>query len=153
MPALSYKIKSDDQLYGEYLHELLSKITEDAEIDKTIAAIQLKFNIGSKNIVEKLKQDASNALKLLNSYHLNGSTYSIKNESSIYYEGEVLRPDRVLMKDNTAIIIDFKTGLVEDDHQKQVKKYCKVVSEMGFNEVKGYLLYTETNSLQEVQLN
>jgi hypothetical protein len=28
-----------------------------------------------------------------------------------------------------------------------VEKYCSVIEKMGFQEVKGYLLYTETNSL------
>jgi len=147
LPTLSYKIKNADQLYGDYLHHLLSKINKAKELDTVLFNTKIKFNIYDNNLIERLKKDALLALKLLDENNFNDGSYAIKNESSIYFEGETLRPDRVLMKDQTAIIIDFKTGGQDDKHNKQVEKYCSVIEKMGFQEVKGYLLYTETNSL------
>jgi hypothetical protein len=147
LPTLSYKIKNADQLYGDYLHHLLSKLSKADELDQVLFTTKIKFNINDNNIIERLKKDALLALKLLDENNFNDGSYAIKNESSIYFEGETLRPDRVLMKDQTAIIIDFKTGGQDDKHNKQVEKYCSVIEKMGFQEVKGYLLYTETNSL------
>ena len=150
LPALSYKIKSGDQLYGDYLHYLLSKLNNENELDTELFNTKIKFNIYDNSVVERLKKDALLTLKLLNENNFNDSNYAIKNESSIYFEGETLRPDRVLMKDTSAIIIDFKTGSKDDKHNKQVEKYCSVIEKMGFREVKGYLLYTETNSLEPI---
>jgi ATP-dependent exoDNAse (exonuclease V) beta subunit len=147
LPTLSYKIKNADQLYGDYLHHLLSKLSKADELDKVLFTTKIKFNINDNNIIERLNKDALLALKLLDENNFNDGSYTIKNESSIYFEGETLRPDRVLMKDQTAIIIDFKSGGQDEKHNKQVEKYCSVIEKMGFQEVKGYLLYTETNSL------
>ena len=150
MPTLSYKIKNAEQLYGDYLHHLLSKMNKAEELDGVLFNTKIKFNIYDTSVVERLKKDALLALKLLDENNFNDGSYAIKNESSIYFEGETLRPDRVLMKDTSAIIIDFKTGSKDDKHNKQVEKYCSVIEKMGFREVKGYLLYTETNSLEPI---
>jgi RecB family exonuclease len=46
-----------------------------------------------------------------------------------------------LIKDNKAIIIDYKTGDKSSSDQQQVKAYIDILRKMGYTEVEGYLLY------------
>ena len=50
-------------------------------------------------------------------------------------------PDRVLVKDNQAIVIDYKTGQKESKHLKQVNNYAQILEGMGYRVMEKYLLY------------
>ncbi|MDL2257136.1 UvrD-helicase domain-containing protein [Bacteroidales bacterium OttesenSCG-928-I14] len=66
--------------------------------------------------------------------------------------GELLqkRPDRVLLSEQTTIIIDFKFGAAHAAHKKQVKQYMKILEDMGYPNVKGYIWYVETFNKIEI---
>ena len=46
-----------------------------------------------------------------------------------------------MIKDNHAIIIDYKFGKINDKYEKQIRNYISVVKNMGYENVDGYLLY------------
>jgi len=75
----------------------------------------------------------------------------ISNEQSIIIgPNETKRPDKIIFKENETIVLDFKTGLATKNNEKQVSMYKKVLSEMHFKNVKGYLFYTGNLQLQEI---
>jgi len=65
--------------------------------------------------------------------------------------GEESRFDRLLIKDNKAIVIDFKTGVSVKADQKQVLAYMDILRNMNFTEVEGYVLYVRTGEVVEVR--
>jgi len=66
----------------------------------------------------------------------------IKNECSIIDKnGKVLRPDRVVIKDNTLHIIDFKTGEPLPKHKKQINEYGDIFSSLGYPNISKILVY------------
>jgi ATP-dependent exoDNAse (exonuclease V) beta subunit len=68
--------------------------------------------------------------------------WEVKTEADILTQsGTVLRPDRVIIKNNTACVIDYKTGKEKDEDKKQVINYAKILENMGFEKVKKYLMY------------
>ena len=78
-------------------------------------------------------------------------TMEVLNEQSILIsEDETKRPDKVLIKENETIILDFKTGLPKKSDHSQIQSYCAIFKEMGATNVKGYLFYTFKNELTEV---
>jgi ATP-dependent helicase/nuclease subunit A len=78
--------------------------------------------------------------------------WGILNEASILIpqKGE-RRPDRVMIKKDKAVIVDYKTGLQEKKHKNQVVSYIELLKEMGYSQVKGYLLYIDEVCLIEVR--
>ena len=41
-------------------------------------------------------------------------------------EGKILRPDRInVVENNTAVIIDYKTGVFNEQNERQIKEYKK----------------------------
>ncbi|WP_143961741.1 UvrD-helicase domain-containing protein [Litoribacter populi] len=66
--------------------------------------------------------------------------------------GELRRPDRVILKDQEAIVVDFKTGEKKKYYQDQVQAYMELVSEITKLPTKGYLCYLESGEIIEVTL-
>ena len=61
------------------------------------------------------------------------------------------RPDRISIKKDVVSVIDFKFGSSQSiDHIKQVKYYQKLIREMGYKEVNGYLFYGDSLALINV---
>ena len=53
-----------------------------------------------------------------------------------------LRPDRVMVRDGKAVVLDFKFG--KHNHEKysrQVEKYMDLLRQMDYTDVEGYLWY------------
>lgn len=60
---------------------------------------------------------------------------------------QVRRPDRVMMKDDETIVVDFKFGKKKEEYHTQVREYISLLNEMGHPNVKGYLWYVFANEL------
>ena len=73
------------------------------------------------------------------------------NESEILLpDGKIFRPDRLLLKHNEAIVIDYKTGDEDASHALQVKKYAAVLQQMGYSKTSLFLVYPMLKKSVEV---
>ena len=70
--------------------------------------------------------------------------YTVMNEPEILTpEGFLYRPDRVLIKQDHVIIIDFKTGKQRKEHYDQVLLYSRLLKEMNYRVDGVFLLYLD----------
>ena len=59
--------------------------------------------------------------------------YTIYNERDILTSsGQIIRPDRLAIKDNHVTIIDYKTGLPNPKYEEQLDMYANYLKEMGY---------------------
>ena len=82
------------------------------------------------------------------------SCAALPYDAIIYREKGVLqtrRPDRVMMKDGEVIVVDFKFGKKRKTYNKQVKEYMDLLSDMGYEHIRGYLWYVFNNELEEIE--
>ncbi len=65
-----------------------------------------------------------------------------------------LRPDRVMIDraSSTAIVLDYKFGQREKKHVQQVRDYMRIMVELNFRHVEGYIWYTQEAQLEQVRL-
>jgi CRISPR/Cas system-associated exonuclease Cas4 (RecB family) len=63
------------------------------------------------------------------------------------------RPDRVMVKGNHVIVVDFKFGKPDNKYIGQVQGYMNLLSQMGYQKVEGYLWYVYKNHIEPVTLN
>jgi hypothetical protein len=61
--------------------------------------------------------------------------------------GQSLLPERVVIKNETAVVIDFKTGLASKKHGKQLQEYGNCLRQMGYTIEKLMLYYTENGEV------
>jgi CRISPR/Cas system-associated exonuclease Cas4 (RecB family) len=55
-----------------------------------------------------------------------------------------------MIKDDTAVVVDYKFGRENDNYKEQVKGYMNLLKEIGYAKVKGFLWYVYKNYIKEV---
>src|SRR5574344_175126 len=62
------------------------------------------------------------------------------------------RPDRVMMKDDEIVIVDFKFAKQKEEHERQVRGYRDLIAGMGYKQtIHCYLWYVYPNKIVEVK--
>jgi len=126
---------------GIVLHELLSVINN---FDETDSLIEKMIYEGKISADDKMKISADMEKIKSNPLIMEwfGNSAEVKSEKEIILkDGSILRPDRVIIKEDEAVVIEYKTGIARDEHKMQVMKYIRVLSEMGYEKVKGFIVY------------
>lgn len=129
--------------YGNLIHELMARIITTDQLSKALDAMKFEGLI-----TEPDKEELRNAvLKMFeNKEVLNwfDKKWQVKTEVPVLPKtGEMNRMDRVMIHEENAIVVDYKTGFARDEDKNQVKNYIRLLSEMGYKQVKGYLLYVD----------
>ena len=76
----------------------------------------------------------------------------VMNEVSLMdTDGQVYRPDRVIRRGNTVIIVDYKFGEHHPKYERQLVKYARLWKEIGATEVSAYLWYVADGDIVQVQ--
>ena len=77
--------------------------------------------------------------------------YRVLNERDILRGKETHhRPDRVMIKNDVLIVVDYKTGKRSESHFVQVKGYLQDFEKMNYTQPKGYIWYLSDNELVEL---
>ena len=134
---------NEAQIKGNILHEILSKITNENEIEKAVKAV-------AANYVDYYMNEAKKVMQLFKEKNWLTNEWTSLNERAVYYKNENLRADKVLWNNDTCIIIDFKTGAKENNHIQQIKKYKEAYTQLLSANTQAYLLYTDTLELQAI---
>jgi ATP-dependent exoDNAse (exonuclease V) beta subunit len=136
--------------FGNQLHELLAEITAKDQIQNTFNLFLQEGKIENEFVL-KLTEEIEKIFAFEAYTDLFLDAKKVTNEQSIIIgPNETKRPDKIIFKENETIVLDYKTGLSTKKNEKQVAMYKKVLSEMNYPNVKGYLFYTTTLTLQEV---
>jgi CRISPR/Cas system-associated exonuclease Cas4 (RecB family) len=62
------------------------------------------------------------------------------------------RPDRIVITpDGHATVIDFKTGSNHPGYRRQVARYMRLLKQLGYSSVSGFLLFIKDESIVEVR--
>ena len=133
---------------GNLIHNIMSQIKTKEDIDIAIenfvsAAIINPFQATElKTVVENIVNHP------LLSYLFSPDATIYNEKDIITKHGDILRPDRIVVNaKNEAIIVDYKTGVPNDGHIKQIETYSNALRDMAFTIKKGVLIYTN-NSIE-----
>ena len=89
-----------------------------------------------------------------------GSYNAVWNERSIITHAHekrksnaMYRPDRLLVKDDAIVVVDYKFGDEHDAYQRQIKNYMHLLNDMGrWSKIEGYLYYHKTGKVESVSI-
>ena len=141
--ALMWGSQQQDAIeYGNTIHEILAliKVKEDMPlaIEKSLESGLITSS--QKEIVQNTIQEILNNEELLEFFN---ADYKVLNEHAIIQkEGATVKPDRVVLKSrNEAMILDYKTGVFQESHRRQIEQYQHALEKMGYSISKKTLLY------------
>jgi len=129
--------------WGNLVHTAFSRILKAGDEENVLLKMTDEGMIDRKQMEQLLAR-----IRLLladpqiNPFFLPGN--KIRVEAEILHEnGHVYRPDRVIIRENEAVVLDFKTGKPSKTQEKQIGLYGKLLNEMGYPKVRKYLVFIE----------
>ena len=140
--------------YGTMMHEIISRIARLEDLDDAVEKRLLAGEITAdqKNEISEQLRKALSGEPVRDWY---SGKYEVLNETQLLHPAfGVSRPDRVMLHGQNAVVVDYKFGDTEEQkHIRQVRHYVRLIKEMGYNRVKGYLFYVKSGKVIEVGLN
>ena len=132
--------------YGNLLHEILSLINSETDIEVAVERSLEKglISLNQKTeITEKLKAITQHP-DLKDFYSPN---YKTLNERTIIRTGNsLIKPDKVVLKpNNEVLILDYKTGEKSEKYKSQIENYALALKEMGLSVTQKTLVYIGEN--------
>lgn len=134
-------VQEEAILQGNLIHYILGLIEVQEDVDPVFEHLVHKGMITGKMAPTfKSKIMAVISHETLKPFFSKGNV--IMNEQEIITEnGEMLRPDRLVISNNNATIIDYKTGKHNNSHKKQLNTYAQVLDRMGYSIANKILVY------------
>lgn len=133
---------SDQQRFGNQLHLLLSMTDTEEEIESQLKTM-LESGAAEAMFEERLRETMQRIMGMPDYQQLLKDAVHILNEQDIIISPtETKRPDKIIVKKDETIVLDYKTGLPKAWHLRQVQVYADTLHEMGYENVRGIVFYT-----------
>ena len=149
------ELKDDDELseaqrYGNQLHLVLSIVQEQEGIEKALTKL-IKDGQIEEQFKKELIKDLEDIMSNQEYISLFKNQETILSEAAIIIsDNETIRPDKVIVKKEQTVVIDYKTGLPNKKHTSQIKLYTSTLEKIGFPKVEGFLYYTALKKLEKI---
>ena len=117
---------------GNVIHYILGAIYTTTDLNRAIQ-MALQKGLIKEQEVKEIKEIVKKVIlhKDLNQFYEKG--IEVLNERDLLMaDGTIQRPDRVVIKDNHATIIDYKTGEQNPKYHHQLNTYAESFSNMGY---------------------
>ncbi|PZU17189.1 MAG: DNA helicase UvrD, partial [Chryseobacterium sp.] len=141
-PSKNYQVRNEKVRIGLFVHELLSKINTEKDINKVLESYVLEGQITNEE-----KDEIQNTLQqIVRTYsEFFDEKWEVINEKDIMIsengESRMYRPDRILKSEEGYIIVDFKTGEETEKNEKQIENYKRILESLGRRVLKTQLIY------------
>jgi ATP-dependent exoDNAse (exonuclease V) beta subunit len=144
------EIQLDEQRFGNDFHLLMSLCQSSVDTDTVLSNLLREGQVELKN-ESKLRECAvAFWSKMDEGDYLKNVDKSLNEQVVLAGENDVKKPDKVLVKANEVLVIDFKTGKINQKHMEQIVAYGKLLELIFKRPVRCLLYYTALNQLTEL---
>ncbi|MBR5464286.1 MAG: UvrD-helicase domain-containing protein [Alistipes sp.] len=158
LPSERYFDRTEEQElsprnFGILMHKAFEEAEDRASIDRAIDRMQLNGVLNATD-AQELKRIIEEALNdpIVGSW-FDGSWSEVRTEEVILAPEQraIHRPDRVMVRGKEAVVIDYKFGEKDAErYRSQCRRYARLLHEMGYEAVKGYLWYVKQGKIEQV---
>lgn len=137
--------------WGNIVHAALSKIITVGDIHNAVKELEVTGWINSE-LSLRLEQNLTSLLGQDNIRPFFEPGLTVKTEAEVFLaEKQMLRIDRVILKNKDAIVIDYKTGQMQNENYViQLNQYAEAIHRMGYSSVEKYLIFTDEKTLEKI---
>ena len=144
-PSKNYQNTVSKVRKGIFTHEILAKIKTKKDVQPVLERYLLEGTITKEEKTE-IENKINTIIDQYQDYFEEGLTILSEKDMMISLENETLqyRPDRMIIKPEGIIVIDYKTGdeKSKDQHQEQIELYKKLIESLGKKVLKTEIIYT-----------
>ncbi len=138
-------------VYGNLLHEMLSKIKTTNDIDEVVDMYLFKgeITLQEQNEISIILKKIINHQQLSHYFGQNNLVFT--EREILTADKQILIPDRLIFNDNKVSVLDYKTGKPEDKHRHQINAYALALENLNYSIEKKLLVYiTDEILIEEV---
>ena len=136
---------------GRLLHEIFRNMITVTDLDHCLNTMITEGRLSESERTHIVKM-VHRALENKTVSQWFAPDIQVKTEAEILLpNGSIARPDRIVLTNGTAQVIDYKFGEFESEkYRQQVLRYMDYLRQMGYTSVKGFLWYVTLNKVEEV---
>jgi ATP-dependent helicase/nuclease subunit A len=133
--------------YGKHMHEVFEGIETSKDVSMAVKKLVLEGKLSKEESTEL----ESSINRLINTvgvanWFIPGN--QVMNEAGILLpSGITRRPDRVIINEGKATVIDFKFGEENSHYLDQVEQYRHLLIDMGFADTEAFIWYVDKNKI------
>ncbi len=139
--------RDEARLNGTVLHGILSEVVTLSDLPD---AVRHAFEAGEIDAGQE--EEYRNILARRVTAHpewFPADDTEVLNETGLIdTDGQVYRPDRVLVKDGKVTVIDYKFGEKNRRYHRQVARYADIYRRMGYSEITPIIWYVLTDEVE-----
>lgn len=133
--------------YGILMHEVFESINTIDDVESAVKRMVMDGRMEeneSGSVIIKIKELISDPA--VSSWFKPGCTI-IKETGILLPDGEIRRPDRVIIREGKATVVDFKFGAENPDYFDQLNLYKNLLMHMGYENIEAYIWYVDSNKI------
>ena len=144
-------ISASNRIKGVVLHEILSRMTVEDDLEKAVRKSLESGDISEEEFTPIVSLLRSRLEEVRSEGWFDCTPAEVMNEASLIdTDGQVYRPDRVILKDGKVMIIDYKFGGHYRKYEGQLKTYAEIWRRMGYADVSACLWYVHSGEVKKV---
>ena len=144
-------VSASNRIKGVVLHDILSRVVVPGDLDKAVFQMLKSGEMNSSEAEEALNLLKERIAQAEGRGWFPDKAGRILNESTLIdTDGQMYRPDRVIITDGKVVIIDYQFGEHHKAYERQLRKYSQIWRRMGYSDVSAFLWYVHTDEVMEV---
>jgi ATP-dependent exoDNAse (exonuclease V) beta subunit len=139
---------------GIRLHRLFERAITEQDLRNAVKRMSLDCLIDAEQ-AEALNTKVSDILTDSRVKEWFSSDWeSVKCESAIIADGDIRRPDRVMIAGERVVVVDYKFGDKRSaSYHKQMAEYMRLIARMGkYRQIEGYVWYISLGEIESVEI-
>ncbi|MBM3420788.1 MAG: hypothetical protein FJY11_06615, partial [Bacteroidetes bacterium] len=133
--------------YGTVLHEILGKVKYREDVSLAVLSAVEQGYISRDTAPETVRLIDEIISRPEVAVWFDKEATILTEPEILTGTGEIRRPDRVVIRDGVATIIDYKFGEERKEHLTQIETYSRLIGEMGYRIESACLWYIESNRI------
>jgi ATP-dependent exoDNAse (exonuclease V) beta subunit len=118
--------------HGNLIHYMMGLIETGKDVD-TAADLVLRKGDVAPSALNEIRSTVNQIIAHPKLQEFFSLKYKVMNERDILTDtGKLLRPDRIVLNNKEATILDYKTGKKNPKHKEQIQSYSDALEQMGF---------------------
>jgi ATP-dependent helicase/nuclease subunit A len=135
---------------GILIHRALANIIVLNDVERAVSKL-ISEGLIRDNDRDSYTKELTEIVNFIEVKEWFSGKWEIKSEPDILIPGgKTIRPDRVMINDNKAIVIDYKTGAQSKEHESQVNEYAGALLKAGFESVDKYVYYVSSGKVVKI---
>ena len=144
-------ISASNRIKGVVLHEILSRMIVADDLEKSARQALDSGDISADEYETTISLLRERLEEIRSRGWFECAMIEVMNESTLIdTDGQMYRPDRVLVKDGKITVIDYKFGEHYRKYERQLQKYADIWKRMGYQDVSAFLWYVHTGEVKRV---